>query len=1045
MNADNLILVVDDDPPILSATVKLLKQAGYTVIEAQTGEQALKSAQENLPDLILLDNELPDIDGLEICHRLKTEEKTSGIFIILSVKRIKASDQSEGLEIGADEYIVRPIGNRELLARVKSMLRLKNAEKELEKQQKHLNVLVEQRTAKLQHEIAKHKVTEQRLRASEERYKFLFENINDAVYVHQVLPDGQPGKFHQVNKAAREMLGYTDEEFKSMSPWELDDPKTSAQIIPLAMEQLQRNGQTKFEAIQLARNGRQVCVETNTVLTNFQGQKTIISVCRNITEFKKVKEALQESENKYRKVVESANEGIAVTQDGMLKFINRKILEISGYSEVALMSRPFIEFIHAEDRQMVMQHHIKMLEDEKTLGVYALRFIAKSGDLKWMENNGVSITWEGKPATLNFLSDITARKRAEGALRESEERFRQVYNHMSIGVAKVSLEFKIVAANPAYCKMLGYSEAELTGKHLREITHSDSIEKNILKQSQLAAGEIDHFRMEKRFIHKTSKIVYGMLDANLVRDSDGKPIYFLGSVADISDLKYAEELLRESEKKYRTILDSMKDAVYICNPDFLIEYMNPRMISTIGGDSTGDYCYKAIYGYNKKCSWCVLDNILQGEHIDYELANPKDNRFYSVTNSPIHHSCGTISKLTIFRDITDSKSIEAQLYQARKMESIGTIAGGIAHDFNNILYMITGNAELAMEDLPARSPAHKNLEEIKSAGLRAAGVVKQLLNFSRQSDQKFKPIDAVMVIKDALKFMRSTIPTTIELQQNFPEKEVTILGDPIQINQVMMNICINASHAMEDTGGVLDILVETTSINEKTSARYPDLAPGDWLKITINDTGPGISEDIIDRIFDPYFTTKGVGKGSGMGLAVVHGIVQNHHGTIFVESKPGKGATFTIFFPLLTEKPVTDVKASRKIPRGAGEKILFVDDEVSITNMIGIMLERLGYKVQTTTSPVDALELFRSKPDGFDLVLTDMTMPKMTGVRLSEKLKEIRPEIPVVICTGYSAIINKEKAESIGIDGFVMKPIEMSDIAKTIQNILDMTKATTQG
>ena len=922
MSADNLILVVNDDILILSATIKLLKQAGYKVIKSQTGEHAIKSARGNRPDLILLDNELSDMDGLEICHRLKTEKETSGIFIcIVYGKRLKFSDQSEWLEIDADEYIVRPIENRELLARVKTMLRLKNAEKEIEAHRKHMDLLVKQQTANLQHEIAKHKETEKHLRASEERYRFIFENINDAVYVHQVLPNGEPGQFHQVNKAAREMLGYTNERFKSMTPWELVDPKKSAQIIPLTMAQLRQNGQTKFESVHKARNGSQVFVETNTVLTNFQGQKTIISVCRNVTEFKQVEAALQESESKYR----------------------------------------------------------------------------------------------------------------------------QVYNHMSIGVAKVSLEFKIEAANPAYCKMLGYSEEELIGKHLREITHPDSIEKNILKQSQLAAGEIDHFRMEKSFIHKTNKIVYGMLDANLVRDSDGKPIYFLGSVADISDLKYAEALLRESEKKYRTILDSMKDAVYICNPDFLIEYMNPKMISTIGGDSTGDYCYKAIYGCDEKCSWCVLDNILQGEHIDYELANPKDNRFYSVTNSPIHHSCGTISKLTIFRDITDSKSIEAQLYQARKMESIGTMAGGIAHDFNNILYMITGNAELAMEDLPAGNPAHKNLKEIKSAGLRAAGVVKQLLNFSRQSDQKFKPIDAVMVIKDALKFMRSTIPTTIELQQSFPEKEVTILGDPIQINQVMMNICINASHAMEDTGGVLDILVETTSINERTSARYPDLAPGDWLRITINDTGPGIRADIIDRIFDPYFTTKGVGKGSGMGLAVVHGIVKNHHGTIFVESKPGKGATFTIFFPLVTEKPVTDVKTSRKIPRGAGERILFVDDEASITNMIGIMLKRLGYKVQTTTSPVNALKLFRSKPDDFDLVLTDMTMPKMTGVRLSEQLKEIRPEIPVVICTGYSAAIDEKKADAIGIDGFVMKPIMMNDIAKTIRNILDVKKASDQG
>ncbi len=520
---------------------------------------------------------------------------------------------------------------------------------------------------------------------------------------------------------------------------------------------------------------------------------------------------------------------------------------------------------------------------------------------------------------------------------------------------------------------------------------------------------------------------------------EGKPAT-LNFITDITERKQAEEALQESEAKYRSMMESMKDPAYICSSDLVIEYMNPRMVSRVGRDATGDYCYKAIYNSDEKCSWCVFDNILQGEHIDYELADPRDNRYYSVTNSPIYHSDGTISKLTIFRDITDNKSIEAQLHQARKMESIGTMAGGIAHDFNNILYMITGNAELAMEDIPAWNPAHENLKEIKSAGLRAAGIVKQILTFSRQTAQELKPIGAVMVIKDALKFMRSTIPATIEIQQNFPDKEVTILGDPTQINQVMMNLCINASQAMEETGGVLDILVETITLNEKANDSYSDLTTGNWLKITVNDTGPGIRSDIIDRIFDPYFTTKDVGKGSGMGLAVAHGIVKNHHGTISVESELGKGTTFTIFFPVATERPAKDVKASDVIPRGAGERVLFVDDEASITNMTGKMLERLGYKVQTATSPVDALELFRAKPDAFDLVLTDMTMPKMTGVRLSEKLKEIRPDIPVVICTGHSALIDEEKAKSLGIDGYVMKPIVIRDIAIAIRKVLDEAK-----
>lgn len=1026
---------------------------------------------------------------------------------------------------------------------------------------------------------------------------------------------------------------------------------------------------------------------------------------KQVLEFKKAElkhkrlESLLKNEIFRRQIlVRQSRDGIVVLdQDGKVYEANKRYADMLGYSMEEIHQLHVWDW----DSQFTKEQLIEMIRSVDDAGAhFETRQRRKDGILLDVEISTNGAVYGEQKLVFCICRDITGRKRSDEALRESEERFRQVYNHMSIGVAKVSLEFKIESANPAYCKMLGYHEEELIGKHLREITHSDVLEENLAKQSQLASGAIDYFRLEKRFIHKNSNIVHGILDASLVRDGDGKPLYFLGSVSDITERKQAEQILKESEErfrnlmenidavavqgygpdgttqywnkaserlygynqqeaigcnlldliipsemkddvaksiremaesgqpipsgelllmhkdgsrvpvishhaivgvpglkqelfcldvditerkraedelmrrqlmlartervahvgswewyiatdtvtwsdelfrifqrnpregapsfaehngfyhpddmvllrqavettvtqgtpyelelrairkdgetrvciargvaemapngsavrlfgslqditerkqaeealqrseaKYRSMMEAMKDSVYICSSNLRIEYMNPRMVSRVGRNATGDYCYKAIYGSDEKCSWCVFDNILQGDHIDYELADPRDNRYYSVTNSPIYHSSGTISKLTIFRDITDNKSIEAQLHHARKMESIGTMAGGIAHDFNNILYMITGNAELAMEDIPEWNPIHENLKEIKSAGLRAAGVVKQLLNFSRQTDQELRPIGAVMVIRESLKFLRSTIPTSIEIQQKFPDKEVVILGDPTQVNQVMMNLCINASQAMEETGGVLDILVETITLNEKANDSYSDLTTGDWLKITVNDTGPGIRSDIIDRIFDPYFTTKDVGKGSGMGLAVVHGIVKNHHGTISVESELGKGAAFTIFFPVATQRPAKDASVLDVIPRGAGERVLFVDDEAYITNMTGKMLERLGYKVRTATSPVDALELFRANPDAFDLVLTDMTMPKMTGVRLSEKLKEVSPDIPVVICTGHSALIDEEKAESIGIDGYTMKPIVMRDIAKAIRNVLDKAKGSAQ-
>nr|MDA3790353.1 response regulator [Desulfobacula sp.] len=376
---------------------------------------------------------------------------------------------------------------------------------------------------------------------------------------------------------------------------------------------------------------------------------------------------------------------------------------------------------------------------------------------------------------------------------------------------------------------------------------------------------------------------------------------------------------------------------------------------------------------------------------------------------------------------------------AQKLESIGTLTGGIAHDFNNIMGIILGNTELALEDVPKLNPAYSNLEEIKTASLRAANIVRQLLSFTRITEQKLQPMEIGLVIKDALKFLRSMIPTTIDIEQDISVTDETILADPTQINQIMMNLCINASHAMEQTGGKLTINVENVLLDDHSAKDYPDLKRGKYIKVVVSDTGPGIDLKIIDRIFDPYFTTKGVGKGSGMGLAVVHGIVKSHSGAIMVDSTLGKGTKFIILFPLAQEKAAVEAETIQEIPSGS-ETILFVDDEISIANMVQRMFERLGYKVETATTPQDALDRFALNPDHFDLVITDMTMPQMTGVNLSEKLMDIRPDIPIIICTGYSALVDEEKAKELGLAAYVMKPINMSEVARTIRKVLDRNK-----
>jgi len=449
--------------------------------------------------------------------------------------------------------------------------------------------------------------------------------------------------------------------------------------------------------------------------------------------------------------------------------------------------------------------------------------------------------------------------------------------------------------------------------------------------------------------------------------------------------KQAEGALRESDERYRSVMETMKDSAYICSPEFCIEYMNPAMIDRVGRNVSGELCHKAIYDSDKKCPWCVFDQVRQGEHVDYEVSDPKDNRCYAVSNSPIKATDGAVAKLTIFRDITEMKTIEESLRQARKMESIGTLTGWIAHDFNNILGIIDANTELALNYVPKWNPAHSNLDEIKTASLRATNIVRQLLNFNRNAGQKLQPIEIALVIKDALKLLRATIPTTIDIRQDIQATDETFLADPTQINQIMMNLCINASQAMEQTGGNLTVNVEKVILDDNLAKDYPDLRSGKHVKVTVGDTGPGIDTEIIDRIFDPYFTTKEVGKGPGMGLTVVHGIVKNHSGAITVDSELGKGTVFSILFPVVTEKPGVETETTKELPKGS-ETILVVDDEKSIVAAVRQMLGRLGYKVETAITPQDALDRFSEKPEHFDLVITDMTMPQMTGVALSEKL-----------------------------------------------------------
>jgi CheY-like chemotaxis protein len=342
------------------------------------------------------------------------------------------------------------------------------------------------------------------------------------------------------------------------------------------------------------------------------------------------------------------------------------------------------------------------------------------------------------------------------------------------------------------------------------------------------------------------------------------------------------------------------------------------------------------------------------------------------------------------------------------------------------------------DDVPEWHPAASNLDEIRTASLRARDVVKQLLSFSRKTDQNQNPVKLIQIVEDALKFLRSSIPTSIEIHQNIPnDTRDNIFADSTQINQVMINLFTNAAHAMENTGGELNVTLTDVEIDDADLESFSDLEPGKYIKLTISDTGHGIAPAILKRIFEPYFTTKEKDKGSGMGLSVVHGIVKSHNGHITAYSEPGSGTSFNVYLPiLLQEAKEVETISIETIPKGK-ERILLVDDEVQIVRLIQQMLERLGYQVALRTSSLETLEVFRAKPDKFDLVITDLTMPNMTGDRLAKKLMKIRSDIPIILCTGFSEKMSLEKSNALGIKGFLMKPVVKSDLAKTVRKVLD--------
>jgi PAS domain S-box-containing protein len=647
---------------------------------------------------------------------------------------------------------------------------------------------------------------------------------------------------------------------------------------------------------------------------------------------------------------------------------------------------------------------------------------------------------ELKTTNARLHQQIIEREQAEEALRESEEKFRELAELLPETIFEIDVNGNLTFVNRSALDHFKYTRQDFN----QGINGFDMFVPEDRQRVMEAAQKILQGKqiglVEYTALRKDGSTFPVMLNAAAITHED-KAIGLRGIAIDISERVHSEKALRESESKFRGLFDLSPQAIALTELETgkladvnnmfceLTKYSQEEII----GKTTTEVGLYSDDDRTRFIKELQTSGEVNGLEMDFKAKN--GGVLNALMFARVIRISGESFILTIFLNVTEQKRLQAQLQKAQKMESIGTLAGGIAHDFNNILFSVFGYTELALDDTEKGTQLHNNLQQVLTAAHRAKNLVKQILTFSRQANQELKPLKVQLAVREALKLIRSSLPTTIEINQNISNTCGLVMADATQIHQVAMNLLTNAYHAMEHEGGKLDVTLKEVDL-DVDDLKDPAILAGSYVCLTVEDTGTGIDEYVMDRIFEPYFSTKEKDKGTGLGLAMVHGIVKSYGGNIRVYSEPGKGTAFHVYLPVIQTQAETKETRIISPVEGGKERILIVDDEEQLVRMSQQILERLGYHVTARTSSIETLEAFRAAPDKFDLVITDMTMPNMTGVHLAKNLIEIRSDIPVIICTGFSEKISADKATAMGIRGYVMKPVVRSELAKKIREVM---------
>jgi PAS domain S-box-containing protein len=652
--------------------------------------------------------------------------------------------------------------------------------------------------------------------------------------------------------------------------------------------------------------------------------------------------------------------------------------------------------------------------------------------------------------------EIKSRLQADEALRESEERFRSYVENVNDIVFTFSPEGILTYVSPTWKESLGHDVSEVEGRSFEAFVHPDDVSPcHAFIERTVATGR-KQAGLEYRVRHKNGDWLWHTSNISPLRDADGVTISsLLGVARDITERKRAVEALRESEDRFRGMIEQSPLSTQVLSPTGEVIEVNEAFTKLWGVTMEDFKGYNFLKDKQLEAAGFmpIVRKAFAGEPattpiVEYDARSTLGKGKRVVVQGvfyPVLDTEGAVRYVILVHlDFTartradeERKKLQEQLQQAQRMEAIGTLAGGIAHDFNNILTGIIGYTDLYINEVRDRPEVHHGMTQVLQAGNRAKDLITQILTFSRKTVREKIPITLGPIVNEIVKFMRASLPTTIEIRKHVEAVSGAVMADPSQMHQVLMNLCTNAGFAMKDTGGLLTIELRESAVAQENLDHHPTMKPGRYLQLTVRDTGYGISEENLGRIFDPYFTTKEKGEGTGLGLAVVDGIVKDHGGEIDVESKPGQGTVFRIYLPLMEQQSVEERKTADVLSLGRGERILFVDDEKIAVELSGEMFEKLNYRVTAERDPVQALELFRKDSGAFDLVITDKTMPHMTGFDLARAIRGIRADIPVLICSGLQEAGDQEKLAALGISRMLMKPIPMKVLAGAVRDILD--------